>query len=121
MIYTSYFAKEAKLNRPNTIYVSIAVGNPKFELPFTLYQLNEIKPYGVFGKYHGEEYYNHYIQRLEKIGVSDIFKKLCAIQQNNPDCDLILMCYEKNPNECHRRMFADWWLHKTGEIINEID
>ena len=55
MIYTSYFAKQAKRNDENTAYASIAVGMPKYELAHELRHVMSIKPYGVFGKYDGEE------------------------------------------------------------------
>lgn len=119
MIFTSYFSKQAKkVPDENTSYASIAVGYPKFNLPFELKHVSSIKPYGVFGKYEGDEYYKKYMERLEKIGVDRIYEDLKNAQGDKEN--LVLMCYEKNADECHRRMFAEWWLQKTGEIIEEI-
>lgn len=119
MIFTSYFSKQAKkVPDENTSYASIAVGMPRYKLPFELKSVQTIKPYGVFGKYEGDEYYNHYIDRLERIGVDRIYEDLRLAQGDKEN--LVLMCYEKNADECHRRMFAEWWLQKTGEIIEEI-
>ncbi|MDR2170525.1 MAG: hypothetical protein LBP59_10320 [Planctomycetaceae bacterium] len=36
---------------------------------------------------------------------------------------VVLLCYEdvsKVGQWCHRRMFAEWWENKTGEIIEEL-
>lgn len=118
MIYTSYFAKQAKRNDENTAYASIAVGMPKYELAHELRHVMSIKPYGVFGKYHGEEYKQKYFERLDRIGVERICDELMAVQGDKEN--LVLMCYEKDPNECHRRMFAEWWYARTGEIIEEM-
>lgn len=118
MIYTSYFAKQARNNDPNTAYASVAVGLPKYPLAHELKHLTSVKPYGVFGKYHGEEYKQKYFERLEMIGLERIYNELMSVQGDKEN--LILMCYEKDPSECHRRMFAEWWYKKTGEIIEEI-
>lgn len=117
MIYTSYFAKPKK-DLENTAYCSIAVGTPKYELPYELRHAYTIKPYGVFGKYKGEEYAQKYFERLEKIGVDRILEDLKQAQGGKKD--LVLMCYEKKPEECHRSMFAEWWFFKTGETIEEL-
>ena len=119
MIYTSYFAKQAKAGaRDDTSYASIAVGTPKYALPFELKHVTSVKPFGVFNKYQGAEYQEKYFERLERIGVDKIYEEI--VTEKGDKENLVIMCYEKNPNECHRRMFADWWLKKTGEIIAEI-
>ena len=69
-------------------------------------------------KWERKEYYNHYINRLDKIGVDKIFDELMKAKGDKEN--LVLMCYEKNADECHRRMFAEWWMWQTGEIIEEI-
>ena len=116
-IFTSYFAKQKKRNEEGTAYVSIAVGNPKYEVAFNIIDLKCLKPYGVFGKYHGEEYKKKYFERLDSFGVDYIARE---IKKVGSGCkEVILMCHEKNPLECHRSMFAEWWLMKTGEIIEE--
>lgn len=119
MIYTSYFAKQAKkVPNENTSYASIAVGYPHYELPFELKHVKSIKPYGVFGKYEGEEYVQKYFERLDRIGVDAITEEMIKAQGDKEN--LVLMCYEKNASECHRRMFAQWWFCRTGEIIEEM-
>ena len=117
MIYTSYFSKK-KEDFENTAYCSIAVYNPRYALNYELKNANSIKPYGVFKKYTGEEYVEKYIERLERVGVDRIYDDLISAQGDKEN--LVLMCYEKDQNDCHRSMFAKWWREKTGEIIEEL-
>lgn len=118
-IYTSCFSKQKKEEvKADRCYASIAVGRPKFDLPFHLDDITSIKPYGIFGKYNGEEYKEKYFERLNKIGVLRIFEELKEVAGGKKE--IVLMCYETDAYGCHRRMFAEWWLHQTGEIIEEL-
>lgn len=119
MVYTSYFSKQAKQPiQDNMVYASIAVGLPKFDLPFELKHITAVKPWGIFGKYEGEEWREKYRERLNKIGVKRIFEAIQEAKGNKEN--IVLMCFERNAGECHRREFADWWFEKTGEIIEEL-
>ena len=120
MIYTSYFQKQVNKNDENTVYASIAVGKPKTDFEFRLEDAYILKPFGIFGKnLTDEEYKSLYLERLEKIGVEKIRRVLREIQGNKEN--LILLCFEKNREECHRSWFAEWWQEKTGEIIEEYE
>lgn len=116
-IYTSYFAKQKKMELEDAAYVSIAVGNPKYAVPYTIVNARILKPYGVSFKLSFEEFKRQYIQRLEKYGVDEIRKEI--IDTAGGHRNVILMCHEKDENTCHRRMFAEWWESKTGERIEE--
>lgn len=98
-------------------YVSIAVGNPRYPVPYKIVNVRSIKPYGIFGKYHGEEYLEKYFERLDSFGVEAILEELKVASEGHEN--VILMCHEKNEKECHRRMFAKWWFDHTGEFIPE--
>lgn len=116
-LYTSYFAKQKKMPLEDASYVSIAVGNPRYSVPYKIVNANALKPYGVFRKYHGEEYKIKYFERLESFGVEEIRKELEKVSEGHEN--VILMCHEKDKNQCHRVMFAEWWERKTGEKIEE--
>lgn len=117
MIYTSYFAKHKKGADDKTAYLSIAVGNPKYEVPYEIIDIKILKPYGIFGKYHGEEYKKKYFERLNSYGVDKIMHEIERLSKGKEN--VLLMCHEKNKMDCHRSMFAEWWLEQTGEIIEE--
>lgn len=117
MIYTSYFAKHKNKADDKIAYVSIAVGNPKYPVAYNIIDLKMLKPYGIFGKYHGDEYKRKYFERLDSFGVDKILLALDNIGKGFDD--ILLMCHEKDPIQCHRSMFAEWWFRNTGEIIEE--
>lgn len=116
-LYTSYFAKQKKMELDDAAYVSIAVGNPRYSVPYEIINAKILKPYGISFKSTFEEFEKKYIERLEKYGVESIRKELQSVCEGHKN--VILMCHEKNPEECHRRMFAKWWKEKTGEEIEE--
>ena len=117
-IYTSYFMRQRKMELEDAAYVSIAVGNPRYAVPYKIVNAKSLKPYGIFGTYHGEEYRQKYFERLDFFGVDMILKELMEVSEGHEN--VILMCHEKNEDECHRRMFAEWWFKNTGEYIPEI-
>ena len=62
-----------------------------------------------------------YFKHLEKTG----YPVIGAIIQEylNEGKDVVLCCYEdvRKPGEwCHRLVFAEWWLQRTGEMIEEL-
>ena len=118
-IYTSYFAKQRKMELEDASYVSIAVGNPRYPVPYKIVNLNVLKPYGIFGVYDEDEYSERYFARLDRYGVDYIRKEIEKASEGHEN--VILMCHEKDRNECHRKMFADWWEKNTGEKIEEFE
>lgn len=116
-LYTSYFRKQCKMELPDTAYMSIAVGNPRYSVPYEIIDLKPLKPYGIFGKYEGDAYREKYFERLDKYGVDWILREINRLRQGHEN--VMLMCHEKDKSECHRSLFAEWWLLNTGEVIPE--
>ena len=58
-----------------------------------------------------------YLARLDSIGIDRIRERLDAIGSGRP---LALCCYERLPRDCHRGLFAEWWLEQTGVEIPEL-
>ena len=117
-VYTSYFARQKKMELPDTAYISIAVGNPKYPVPYELKNANTLKPYGVFGKYEGDEYEIAYRKKLDRTGTAKIRSEVVRLAEGHEN--VMLMCHEKDPSICHRRIFAKWWEEKTGQEIPEF-
>jgi hypothetical protein len=122
MIYTSRYQNPA-LRDGNYTVVGVTRGAPKFPLPYTLSgNIMEIAPPGwLFNEYDREVFTRKYRQNIEKIGVKRIFNILHRYEALGKD--VVLCCYEdvRKPGEwCHRQVFAEWWLDKTGEIIEEL-
>lgn len=122
MIYTSRY-QNRELNSGNYTVVGVTRGAPKFSLGYTLSgNIMEIAPPGwLFNEYNRDVFTRKYRQNIEKIGVKrilDILNGYTALGK-----DVVLCCYEdvRKPCEwCHRQVFAEWWMEKTGEIIKEL-
>ena len=116
-LYTSYFSKWKKLSLADASYVSIAVGNPKYPVPYKIVDARILKPYGAFGVVDNDEFKRRYFKRLDSFGVEKILKELETVSEGHEN--VILLCHEKDESVCHRRMFAEWWYENTGELIEE--
>ena len=117
MIYTSYFKRQCKQEIEDCAYISIAVGNPRYSVPYQIVDSHILKPYGIFKVYHGEMYKVKYFERLDMYGVDRIRAEIKRLQGDHKNA--VLMCHESNKLDCHRSMFSEWWEMKTGEVIEE--
>lgn len=118
MFYTCYFANRKMLEIEDCVYISISCGNPKYSVPYQIVDCKLLKPYGIFGKdLSDEEYIRRYREKLERIGVDRIRAELASLVHGHKNA--VLLCHEKNPNDCHRRDFANWLFEKTNVMIAE--
>ena len=79
-----------------------------------------VKPQGKFciwptekmfeSGYEADEYYS-----LLDAHKADIFSALKLFPKNT-----VFLCHEKNPDLCHRRLFAAWLEEETGQVIEEL-
>jgi Protein of unknown function, DUF488 len=67
-----------------------------------------------------EEFDREYPARLALFGPAKIAQTLEQIARDHQAETLILLCFEADAAQCHRSMFADYWLVTTGEAITEI-
>ena len=95
----------------NYIAVGIAVGVPKWPLPYECEHYRKLAPFGLFNKCVGEEFRQKYFKRLDGIGVDEIRNKLGEISKMHDNNDVVLLCWEdvRKGQACHRRYFAEWW------------
>ena len=82
----------------------------------------EIAPPGyLFNEYNRERFTPPYFQHMDRVGTARIAQILQHYEDmGNP---VVLCCYEdvRKPGEwCHRLVFAEWWLQRTGEMIEEL-
>lgn len=107
--------------------VGISIGKPRWPLGYEVKeQCFSLAPKGYMLRMDDkQEYRQAYVQKLEGIGADKIISIVgkmdkAAMAEGK---ELVLLCYEDVRNEedwCHRTMFADWWMEKTGEIIEEL-
>lgn len=134
-LYTSYWSNEDLALRrfanalPEVVPVGISRGTlpgvtrqkktydyKRFELlapsagPYDAWKTGEI----------GEEAYTRiYRAQLERIGLEEIQAQLTRKAEG--DKPLVLLCFEKPGEFCHRRIFAAWYLEKTSQEVPELE
>ena len=122
MIYTSYFAKIKKFPE-NVVPVAICAKVPDW---YTGARYLKLAPkYDILMKYkddHNEADYIECFNRTTLAGLDpvvvlgelqfllDIFYniKLDDVLFENPDWHVVLICYEKSGEFCHRHLVAEW-------------
>ena len=116
-IYTTYFAKLKKL--PGSIVpVAICLYPPPGWLGLSCKQLAPRND--VFREYKVNSDFNTFTDQyitttLESLRFSDVFTYLNQCSQGK---DIALVCFEKNPHECHRSIVAAWFEY-NGHIVEE--
>lgn len=103
--------------------VQISNGRPKFPLAYHLgYKAPLLYPEWSMVKADVpmSEFNARYHQVLDQRGIDDVRGLLTDIAEHAGDSRLVLMCFEWNPENCHRRGFADWWQKNTGEMVPEV-
>ena len=132
MIYTSYFAK-LKFLPENVIPISICAKAPDW---YKGLQYKKLAPkYDFFVKWKENNDNDYYIkcfnkQVLEQLSVmrvadeiqvmipDEIKRKMQAPVWLSTDYHVVLLCYEKPTDFCHRHLVANW-LNKNGYRCEE--
>ena len=121
-MFTGYFAKLKEYKKAGLIPVSIALKSPDWyygleykKLAPTWDILNSWKN-GVY-----KNDINHYTQEfkkqiLDKLDINTVLHDLLNISENKLH-NVILLCYEKPGDFCHRHLVADW-ITEIGQFIS---
>ena len=121
---TSYYASR-KLDRAKHYLVRTSVGAPRFvkcdEACLDLAPDREWIGLGL------DDYAPLYTARLEALGLPRIDTLLRSLHTKAEGKAVVLLCFEslapKNAAKgqfCHRRLFAEWYEHKTGQVVPEL-
>ena len=120
MIYTGYFAKLKEYEDSGLIPISISGKAPDFYngieykkfAPswdiYSNYKNDHIDEFGYTERYKKE--------RLDKLNPVEIKQFLTSF-----DKDIILLCYEKQGDFCHRHLVADWIESNLGKSVEEYE
>ena len=120
MIYTSYFAKLSKLPA-NITPIAICGKSPEW---YKGIQYKKLAPkwsfFSVWKQTHDNEYYiKHFNEEvLNTLNVETVIKELYSLAGKNQDNDIVLICYEKPGDFCHRHLVANW-LTRNGYPVEE--
>lgn len=114
-IYTSYFSNAKKLTKAGVMIIGIAQFPPKW---FTGVSLKKLAPTASILYEKSDEVYEQRF-RSEIIGQLDAKAVLEEIQQISGGKDVALCCFEKNVNDCHRKIVGEWLTLNTGVTVEE--
>ena len=123
---TSRYQAADLILRSGRVPVGITYGNPRWPLPYKLAgNFRQLAPskdmFGMEDRCMFEEAYRDKLDRLGVAGVTKLLQKVVDATGNDRLC---LLCFEdltKPGLWCHRRLFANWWLEKTGEDVPELE
>ena len=134
MIYTSYFAQMRNFPE-NYIPVAICGGLPNwYKGKWYRKPAPKIGLFQEWKRTGDNEYYIEHYQK-EVLDLLDYQKVLADLQMqvpeeiratmqdsvwNSKDVHLVLLCYEKPTDFCHRHLFAEWLSQKAGIEIEEF-
>lgn len=111
-VYTSYYAKISR-NPMGLVPVSISTSTPTW-FPWITEEIRCLVPgwelvNGIkTGSITQEEYTERYKEKLASLSKDAIWEQLKSISEANGCRDLVLLCYEKVGDFCHRHLVADW-------------
>lgn len=112
-MYTGYFAKLKTYEKAGLVPVSIALKSPDWYKGLEYKDLApnwDILNNWKNGEHKGDvEYYKEQFQKqiLAKRCISTVVCNLLELTKVSPD-KIILLCYEKPEDFCHRHLVADW-------------
>ena len=98
--------------------VSISRGQPRWRLPFSYRRMRELAPGDAAWRHDDTEAFERaYIDQLAELGASRI---LAGFEQIGSRIPLILLCWERPGEFCHRRVLADYLRTQTGIEVPEL-
>ena len=105
--------------------VRITLGKPRMRLDYALAgEIRKLAPSGrLFRIEDPVEFRAAYRERLDRLGVDAVRAQLRAIVAAHGGRGAVLLCFEdvRVPGEwCHRRIFAEWWAERTGQVVAEL-
>ena len=105
------------------VAVATSIGKPRWPLPYDLdHEVRDLMPWGLFGEdLPWPEFEAAYRARLDRIGVDRLQRQFNAITDEHPGRAVVLLCWEKPGEACHRRVFAAWWQDRTGQDVPEVE
>lgn len=121
-IWTGYYAQMKKYKQLGLVPVSIAYKTPLWYDGETCFEL--APPRMLLIKYKDkvitqEEYIKEYEEFLKnRVNWTNVIEKLYTISDNHDGKDLILCCFEKSSDFCHRHILSEY-LTKRGLDVQE--
>lgn len=120
-LWTSRWAN-GELARLPFVPVGISRGVPRWPLPFRYRVARLLAPSrATFALEDDADFEREYLRELEEAGVEKIGDLLRRLSDEGGGRPLVLLCWERDRADCHRRMFAEWWFEQTGQRVEELE
>jgi hypothetical protein len=129
-LYTSHWRNQDLVHRNDLVAVGISRGVPRGELakrlPYRYKRLVGLAPpSGLFERWKAgtigpDEYTRVYHAYLDSLGPEEVIGQLEKKSAENEEKPLVLLCWCSPGEFCHRRIWADWYLEKTGQEVPEL-
>lgn len=119
-LFASYW-RSPLLAEVDAVKVSISRGDARFGLGFRYRKLWALCPgKATFSLADAADFERAYLAGLEEAGVARIGGLLRGISEDAGGKPLVLLCHERDHEQCHRAMFARWWFENTGQAVPEL-
>ncbi len=119
-VFTSRWQNQ-ELAHLDLVPVGISRGVPRFPVRYRYRRLPDLYPDGWMLSIEDDARFEKvYVKKLDRLGVDEIATRLLKISQEEGGKPLVLLCFEADPKDCHRRMVARFWHDKTGEVVEEL-
>jgi len=119
-LYTSRW-QNGELARLPVVPVGISRGVPRFSVRYRYRRLPDLYPDSWMFSIEDDDRFNEvYRKKLDRLGVDRIAEGLERISREEGGRPLVLLCYERQPGQCHRSAFSSWWFDKTGQEVPEL-
>ncbi len=116
-IFTGYFAKAKEYASQGLTPISIARYSPKW---YNGARYIKLAPYPYMLKMGDEEYTRLFNNILFRLNPEEVIKELNQLAGGK---SIVLLCYEKYPEFCHRHLVAKWlnqYLPTNEKIVEYI-
>jgi hypothetical protein len=117
-IYTGYFAKLKSYTEAGLCPVSIAVSQPRW-LSFKLPCLEAFVPDPKSLRWPRKRYTDWY--RYHNLGELKPEPQIIILEHLAEGRDVVLLCWERPDDFCHRQLVAEWLNAKTEYDVSEFD
>lgn len=120
-IYTSYLAKAKRVLDANMIPVAIVRYLPAKVNMNNVITLAPSAPLlrAYKNDNNADAYTKKFNEYLTTLDAESLLKELESISTQNDNKDIVLICYEKSANFCHRHLVANW-LNKSNLLSHKI-
>ena len=115
-IFTSYHAKVEQLIKMGLTPISISVQFPPFS-KIKYAQYKELGPRYEMLKMSLDEYAIEFEKILRALDPVKVYAHLSELSQGK---DIVLLCYEKDFNDCHRKKVGEWLEKKLQINVREV-